>query len=246
MKDIQIQNIRIQRGKKLIYDAFSVNFEKGCITTVLAPSGAGNTTVLDCLAGLIVPEIGCVEGVSHPSYLFQEPRLLPWYSLEKNVLLPMKKFYSQEEAQKRVAFFLSQVELEHKKGALPLHCSGGERQRCALARAFAFPSEVLLMDEPFQSQDISLKLRLMELTERLLEKERKTVVFVTHDVREALALGDRVLLLLGTPLKIVYEVPKEILEEGKKLPVRQRYTCPNSRVFETEKLLLTYLSEHSL
>ena len=102
------------------------------------------------------------------------------------------------------------------------------------------------MDEPFQSQDISLKLRLMELTERLLEKERKTVVFVTHDVREALALGDRVLLLLGTPLKIVYEVPKEILEEGKKLPVRQRYTCPNSRVFETEKLLLTYLSEHSL
>ena len=138
------------------------------------------------------------------------------------------------------------MELEHKKGALPLHCSGGERQRCALARAFAFPSEVLLMDEPFQSQDISLKLRLMELTERLLEKERKTVVFVTHDVREALALGDRVLLLLGTPLKIVYEVPKEILEEGKKLPLRQRYTCPNSRVFETEKLLLTYLSEHSL
>ena len=132
MKDIQIQNIQIQRGKKL----------------------------------------------SHPSYLFQEPRLLPWYSLEKNVLLPMKKFYSQEEAQNRVAFFLSQVELEHKKGALPLHCSGGERQRCALARAFAFPSEVLLMDEPFQSQDISLKLRLMELTERLLEKERKTVVFV--------------------------------------------------------------------
>ena len=99
MKDIQIQNIQIQRGKKLIYDAFSVNFEKGCITTVLAPSGAGKTTLLDCLAGLIVPEAGCVEGVSHPSYLFQEPRLLPWYSLEKNVLLPMKKFYSQEEAQ---------------------------------------------------------------------------------------------------------------------------------------------------
>ena len=234
MSNIVVQNLSIKRGEKQIYENFSQEFEERKVTVLLAPSGAGKTTLLDFMAGLVKSQEGQVSGIERISYLFQEPRLLPWYSLEKNVFIPVAEVLDKKEAEERCEFFLHEVELDGRKHALPRNCSGGERQRCALARAFAYPSSLLLMDEAFQSQDILIKLRLMELTEKLLKSEKRTVILVTHDVREALCLGDKILFLSGSPLSVSYDISCT----DKDIPIRERYISPGKEMLESESLLL--------
>lgn len=218
---IHIQDLHLRRGNHQIFSGFSLNLEAGRVTALLGASGAGKTSLLDCLAGLLPVDRGTIEGVGPVSYLFQEPRLLPWYSLERNVMLPMESLLGTRAALERARHFLDLVELGEKATSLPSQCSGGQRQRCALARAFAYPSSTLLMDEAFQAQDIKLKLRLMELTEELLgaasgqeagqcggqNQPPRTTLLVTHDVSEALALAHRVLVLSGRPLQVVGDFP---------------------------------------
>ena len=142
-------------------------------------------------------------------------------------------------AKERSQNFLKAVHLEEKADFLPAQCSGGQRQRCAIARAFAFPSTVLLMDEAFQSQDIKLKLQLMELTEKLLEQEGRTAVLVTHDVSEALALAHHVVVLAGSPLQVVGEF------EGasKSQPMSQRYIQRDANSTKNREAILKLLCE---
>ena len=208
-KDVEIENLTVVRGKKSIYKDFSVKFEAGTVNALLAPSGAGKTTLLDCIAALLEPSAGTItvggknikeyrtknRNEIYASYLFQEPRLLPWCTVLRNCTLPLENTMTKAEAEARAKTFLCAAGLQDKIDEFPPNLSGGERQRAAIARSFAIKAPVLLMDEAFQSQDIMLKEQLMQLLKKLLETERRTVIFVTHDIHEAIQMAERIIIL---------------------------------------------------
>ncbi|MBQ9495746.1 MAG: ABC transporter ATP-binding protein [Treponema sp.] len=209
---ISINNIAIVRDKKQLYSNFSLHVASEKVTCAIAPSGSGKTTLLCCIAGTLRNALA--EGsilfngaAARPSisFLFQEPRLIPSATVLQNVMLPLVNVMSKEAAKLRALHFLENVELGDKCASFPDELSGGEAQRVAVARSFAFPSSVLLLDEPFQSQDLKIKLHLIKITQRLLAIEKRTVFFVTHDPKEAVLLSDRILILAGTPLKIIFD-----------------------------------------
>ena len=182
---------------------------------ILGPSGSGKTTLLKLLAGLLKPQEGEVKLLEHDldervedesvqdeapkiAIMFQEPRLLPWLTVLENTSLPLVKIFGREEARRRALYFLSLVSLEEKALSYPGELSGGQAQRVSMARAFAWPAPVLLMDEPFQSLDIPLRLNLMDLTLSLLEKEKRLLIAVMHDPHDAIYMGERI-IVLGQP-----------------------------------------------
>jgi NitT/TauT family transport system ATP-binding protein len=213
---LRVQNLSVSRGGKELFRSFSIGFETGKVTAIIAASGRGKTTLLDCIAGILVPAAGkiflespCSEHNPQNSfktaYLFQEPLLLPWYTVSRNILLVggRRATGSGDDYPRR---FLEKTGLAGRLRAFPGELSGGERQRAALARAFCYPAPVLLMDEAFQSQDLPLKLSLMELAKSLLREETRAAILVTHDAREALCLADRILALSGEPLAVALDI----------------------------------------
>jgi len=194
---MKITNLNVSYGQKIIYQNFNVDFLDGSVTVILGPSGCGKTTLLNSIAfGNLLNKI---------SYIFQEPRLLPWCTLEKNIMLVLEG--NQTTRRKTARQYLERVGLGKRVGEYPDNLSGGERQRAAIARAFSYPAPVLLMDEPFQSQDPALKIQLIELVKTLQKDVNRTIIAVTHDVREAAALADRAIVLNGSPVKIVLDIP---------------------------------------
>ena len=205
---IELDGFTAVRSGKALYEDFSLSFAAGSSTALIAPSGAGKTTLLNFVASLLRPSDGDFAGKvsfgdSRPriSFLFQEPCLFPSCTVYENVLLPLQKLMGLEEASRTALHFLTECGLSGKLASFPDELSGGERQRAALARAFAFPSKVMLLDEAFQSQDLAQKDTLMGLYERLLSHSPRTVIFVSHDIGEALACCSRVVLLKGSPLR---------------------------------------------
>jgi len=205
---ISIENLSFAYSEKKIFDGLNVKFDEldGPLV-ILGPSGSGKTTLLKLLGGLLKPSSGEIkflgEGETEnktplSAFMFQEPRLLPWLSVLENISIPLEKALGKEKAKERARDFLSLVSLEEKEKVFPAELSGGQAQRISMARAFAWNAPVLLMDEPFQSLDIPLRKSLMDLTLSLLEKEKRFLVMVTHDPREAVYLGGRV-IVLGRP-----------------------------------------------
>lgn len=188
-------------------DNVSLEIETGKICAVLGGSGAGKTTLLNAIAGLDKYE-GKVEGAGRVSYLFQSAKLLPHLTAEGNL-----KFVLKKEDYGKAGDALARVGLAGKEKRYPHELSGGERQRVAIARAFLYPCDTLLMDEPFSSLDLSLKKSLIALVESLWRESGKTVVFVTHDVREAVLLASRAVVLqrgrLSADIPLGYAYPRD-------------------------------------
>ncbi|MDR0597467.1 MAG: ABC transporter ATP-binding protein [Treponema sp.] len=184
-----------------------MDIDDGGPVALLGASGCGKTTLLRLMAGLLKPSAGgsVIERTGEVSFVFQEHRLLPWYTVLENVSLPVERSMGRAAARDRALQFLCRVSLEDKAGAYPAELSGGQAQRASFARAFACPAPIILMDEPFQALDIPLRIRLMETTRSLLEQEKRLAVLVTHDPREAIFLGRRILVLGGGGRGIVYE-----------------------------------------
>jgi NitT/TauT family transport system ATP-binding protein len=210
---IRLRNLSFGYAGKKLFDNFSADFgDEGQTLAILGPSGCGKTTLLKLLGGLLKPETGEIRffepeaeavGAEKIAFMFQEPRLLPWFSVLENICLPLEKFFGKEEGRARARRFLSLVSLDEKEGAYPTELSGGQAQRVSLARAFAWPAPVLFMDEPFQSLDIPLRISLMETCLSILEKENSSkksrfLIAVTHDPREAIYMGGRI-IVLGRP-----------------------------------------------
>jgi len=183
--------------------------ESGRPTVILGPSGCGKTSLLKLLGGLLKAQNGEIcfssDGIAGPaktSFMFQEPRLLPWLTVLENIALPLEKEFGREEARTRARHYLSLVFLEEKEGAYASELSGGQAQRVSMARAFAWPAPALFMDEPFQSLDISLRISLMDLCLSLKQEDssqkNRLLVAVTHDPREAVYMGGRI-IILGRP-----------------------------------------------
>ena len=192
LNHIEIENFSKTYGGTAVYRNLNLTLRGGEITCLLGASGCGKTTVLNALAGLIAYE-GSITGVpERVSYVFQEERLLPNLTVRQNIRYVLGK--GEESAADEI---LRRVELEDKADCYPSSLSGGQARRAAIARAFAYPSGLLLMDEPFSSLDTALKIRLIEVFFNLWRQDGRTVVFVTHDVEEAYMLAHRAVLLGG-------------------------------------------------
>lgn len=175
-------------GDKQVFDRFTTEFADGEITCIVGASGVGKTTLLRCLEGLTDFE-GQIDGnAGNVGFVFQEPRLLPWLTVEENV-----SYVGATADEVRTALELVEIPTLAKK--YPSELSGGEKQRVALCRAIVKKPPLLLLDEPFSSLDLPLKLRLLDAFDTLYQSYTPTVVFVTHDIDEALCIGRRVLVL---------------------------------------------------
>jgi len=172
---------------------------------VLGPSGCGKTTLLNILSGLLPADGGARTGFEDARFscVFQEPRLIPSLTALQNVELVLRALLPAPERRERALRFLAAVGLQEASGLKPGQLSGGMRQRTALARAFAYPADLLLLDEPFQSVDLRTRIGLMDAFLELQAEDPRTVVFVTHEVKEALYLGDAVVVLSEKPARIL-------------------------------------------
>ncbi|MDR3161274.1 MAG: ATP-binding cassette domain-containing protein [Spirochaetaceae bacterium] len=217
LSPLVLQGLCFGFTEKPLFRDLSLTLGEENPTVILGPSGCGKTTLLRLMAGLLpappAPPLLGPPGAA--AFVFQEPRLLPWYRVLENVTLPLNRTLGKKEAESRARHFLSLVSLDDKLRAYPGELSGGQQQRVSMARAFAYGAPLILLDEPFQSLDIPLRLELMDLLLELLRRRQRRAVMVTHDPREALYLGERVLVLAQPPGGI-------ILDETVSLPRKDR------------------------
>ena len=214
----ELKNICKSFGSLKVFDDFNINFNKNIINCILGPSGCGKTTLLNIIAGLMLPDSGEISGINLDkiSCVFQEPRLLPWKTARKNIEFTLRDKYTQNEVMEVVDKYIKLVQLDGYGDYYPGQLSGGMNQRVSLARAFSFPSEIILMDEPFKGLDYKLKQSLQNSFLELWQSDKRTVIYVTHDVDEAIELGENIFLFSKSPVKIVKTFPKNrIVENGK-------------------------------
>ncbi|MBI3909826.1 MAG: ABC transporter ATP-binding protein [Armatimonadetes bacterium] len=188
-----------------------LDVEDGEFLVLVGPSGCGKSTLLNVVAGLDLPDTGEVledgRPVSRPgrdrSVVFQEGALFPWLTAQKNVEFPLKQMgLRARERAERARYYLHLVHLSRFRDSYLHELSGGMRQRVAIARALAVDPEVLLMDEPFAALDAQTREDLYEQLAELWQRTGKTIMFVTHNVREAVCLGDRVVLFSARPGRV--------------------------------------------
>ena len=193
-------------------DQVSLAAEPGEFTCLIGASGCGKSTLLNLVAGLDQPTSGEISVGGRVALMFQEPGLFPWLTAAGNVELALRaRGVRKAERKQRAAELLDAVHLAGFGKKRPHELSGGMRQRVALARALAQDADVLLMDEPFGALDAMTRDLLHDELERICAERTLTVLFVTHNVREAARLGDRVVVLSSRPGKVIeeYQVPRE-------------------------------------
>ena len=192
-----------------------IDIHSGEFVCLVGPSGCGKSTLLYALAGQVVPSGGhiSIDGktVSGPSperlLMFQEPALFPWLTVKQNLILALRAKKLQRQACEDTAMqFIRLVQLQGFENTLPHQLSGGMKMRVSLARALAMDPAVLLMDEPFGALDAQTRSQMHQLLQAIWMKTRKTVIFVTHDVREAIVLGDRIVVMASSPGRVVQDL----------------------------------------
>lgn len=193
----------------LALDQMSLEIAEGEFLCMVGASGCGKSTLLNLIAGLDRPSQGLVEVGGHrTALLFQDAALFPWLTVQGNVELALRlRGVGRRERRARARDLIALVHLHGFEQRRPHELSGGMRQRVALARALAQDPDVLLMDEPFGSLDAITRDLMHDELERIWQETGVTILFVTHNVREAVRLGDRVLVLSSRPGRVVAEFP---------------------------------------
>jgi len=226
-----VEQVCMTFGTRQVLDGLSLRVEPGESVCVVGPSGAGKTTLLRCLAGLSRPTSGTVRYGNTPltephadiAVVSQDYRgsLLPWMRVWDNVAFPLQgRGVKRAVRKRRAAECLAAVGLDGVGDLYPWQLSGGMQQRVAIARGLAYEAPVLLMDEPFGSVDAQSRFDLEDLTLRLRRDLGITVVVVTHDIDEAVYLGDRVIVLGGKPTTVLEEVTVGLGAERDQLSTR--------------------------
>lgn len=236
MSLVEVNNLRKAYGKGesayLAIADISLTAEPGEFVCIVGPSGCGKTTLLRCLSGLMPATGGNVSLHGRPitgppdemALVFQEYNrsLFPWMSVSRNVELPLKKrIQSRSERKAAVKEALAAVGLEGFGHRYPWQLSGGMQQRVAIARAVAYRPEILLMDEPFASLDAQTRADLEDLLLRIRNEFNVTVLFVTHDIDEAVYLGDRIVLLSPPPCIVKETLPVTLPRPRKQTTTRE-------------------------
>ena len=198
---LKLQSVEKHFGDVRVLQDLSIEAAREEILCIIGPSGCGKSTILNIISGLIEPSGGNVINNSrNTSYVFQEDRLLPWKDAYENI-----RIVNKESSHEYCMELIEKVGLKGFEGFYPHELSGGMRQRCSIARAFNYEADLLLMDEPFKSLDYNLRIGMIRYLLTLWSSTKKTIVFVTHEIDEALLLGDRVLLLSNRPTKVKRE-----------------------------------------
>ncbi|GAB6181662.1 ATP-binding cassette domain-containing protein [Desulfotomaculum defluvii] len=194
------------QGKQVLRD-LSFDLKDKQITCILGPSGSGKTTTLQILAGLVEADKGEITGLGEMqvSYVFQEPRLLPWETVEGNIQFVLKGQLPKTQGLSIINHYLDLMGLSAYRDNYPHTLSGGMKQRLALCRAFAFPHQLLLMDEPFKSLDTPLRLSLIQEVAKMWGVKQNTILLVTHDITEGLLLGHNLLVYSDKPTSVLKE-----------------------------------------
>ena len=212
---IKVANLTKHFGKLLVLDKISFDVAKGEFLSIVGPTGCGKTTFLNCLSKLIPASEGniFIDGeVADPekhniSFVFQEPTCLPWRTVRDNVAFGMEiKGFPPQKKQERLQHILDMVGLTDTATLYPNQVSASMEQRIAVARAFAVDPDLLLMDEPYGQLDVKLRYYLEDELIRLWQTLKSTVVFVTHNIEEAVYVAERILVLSNKPTKIKAEV----------------------------------------
>ncbi len=196
----------------LALDRLSLTVKPGEFVCLVGASGCGKSTLLNIVSGLDKASAGTIDtGGAEAALMFQEPALFPWRSVVANVEMPLKlRGVGRAERRRRAMELLAAVHLTEFAGRQPHELSGGMRQRVALARTLAMDSPVLLMDEPFGALDAMTRDILHDELERIWTERSLSIVFVTHNVREAARLGDRIVVLSSRPGRAVAEFPVDL------------------------------------
>lgn len=230
-----------QNERLLVLDSIDLQVEKGEFVSVVGPSGCGKSTLLYLIAGLDQPDKGKIEvqgkRIEKPSpervVVFQESGLFPWLTVLENVTygLLLKKM-SKQEAEERARKVLKMVHLSRYEDSYPHQLSGGMKQRVAIARALVMEPEVLLMDEPFSALDEQTRMVLHRELLEIWRQTKVTIIFVTHNIREAVQLSEKIVVMATRPGRI-----KELIN----VPVTKDGIMPDSVTLHTEQRVLKIL-----
>jgi NitT/TauT family transport system ATP-binding protein len=214
---ISLRDVSKRHGAQLALDKITLDIPSSTFFVVVGPSGCGKTTLLRMLAGLDAPSDGEIRiGDPQPGHpqnamVFQGDSLFPWMTVWDNAAYGLKmRHVPSTRIAEVVGHFLNKTGMYGARSLYPHQLSGGMRQRVSIARAFANDPDILLMDEPFSALDEQNKVLLHEELLRIWEETRKTVVFITHSVDEAVTLGDRIMVMTAGPGRIKTIVPVEL------------------------------------
>jgi NitT/TauT family transport system ATP-binding protein len=230
-----------------VMEGLDLTIREGEFVCIVGPSGCGKSTLLNMSAGLMRPSAGkaLYDGVQVPEpntkvgYITQKDNLMPWRTVRANIELPLQiRGMGKAARTKRVAEMIELVGLAGFETAYPSELSGGMRKRVTLARTLAYEPEVIFADEPFAALDAQLRAVMQQELLRIWSTSRNTVVFITHDISEAVALGDRVVVLSARPTRVKVDVPIDLPRprDLSKLRFEPRFT-------ELNEHLWTVLSE---
>jgi ABC-type nitrate/sulfonate/bicarbonate transport system ATPase subunit len=221
VRDLTKEFARADGSTLRVIGGLSFEVKEGEFVSIVGPSGCGKSTLLSILAGLEQPSTGEIQLNGKPltrdgngmrlGFVFQQPRLLNWRSVKRNVMLPLERgTLSDQEQQQMAGRYLDLVRLNGFEDYFPLQLSGGMQQRVAIARALAVEPDVLLMDEPFSSLDeINARKMRAELI-RIWQETKKTIIFVTHDISEAVFLSNRLLIVTERPTRVFHMIPVDV------------------------------------
>lgn len=224
---VVVSNLTKKFGELLVLDDISFSVKKGEFLAIVGPTGCGKTTFLNCLSCLLPPTKGniFIDGAPanprkhHISFVFQEPTPMPWRTVAQNVAFGMEiKKFPKEKIKERLNYIMNLVGLADTAHLYPNQISASMMQRMTVARAFAVDPDLLLMDEPYGQLDIKLRYYLEDELIKLWQTLKSTVIFITHNIEEAVYLAERILVLSNKPTKIKADIrvdlphPRQVLD----------------------------------
>jgi NitT/TauT family transport system ATP-binding protein len=255
---IRLDHVTKNFGQYAALHNINLEVGAGSFLSVVGPSGCGKSTLLNLAAGLIAPTAGSVSVFDEPlnglnrraAYMFQQDALLPWETVLGNVALGLRlRHVDPRQAEARAREWIQRVGLQNFVGAFPSQLSGGMRKRVAVAQSWIVDPDILLMDEPFSALDVHTRQRMESELLDLWTASPKTVLFVTHDLEEALALADEVVLLSAGPAsRIVERYPVDLPRPRNLIDIRtdQRFGALYNQIWERlkDEVLRSYGSEN--
>lgn len=219
--EYRVNNIyKSYEGLSVLEDV-TLTFQDGKTTCILGPTGCGKTTLLHIVSGLVEPDSGDIDGFkdSKISFVFQEDRLIEWKSVMENLIFVLKGKMDKNLIYPFIMYKLKDLHLDEYANYLPSQLSGGMRQKISILRAFSYPSEVFLLDEPFKSLDVQSKRQAMDFFKELMAMEKRCAILVTHDMDEAIELSDEIVVYYNSQfishkseLSDKKQLKKELLE----------------------------------